>query len=55
MAGFSARHGYVAVTAPGVNLVAANPDGGYPQISSTSTSSAIVAGVAAWSGPGSRS
>ncbi|MFY9931879.1 MAG: S8 family serine peptidase, partial [Streptosporangiaceae bacterium] len=51
VAGFSARHGYVAVTAPGVNLVAANPDGGYPQISSTSTSSAIVAGVAAlvWS------
>ncbi len=51
VAGFSARHGYVALTAPGVDLVAASPDGGYPQISSTSSASAIVAGVAAlvWS------
>jgi hypothetical protein len=51
LASFSARHRYVALTAPGVDLVAAAPGGGYPQVSSTSSASAIVAGVAAliWS------
>jgi serine protease len=47
VASFSSRHSYVALTAPGVGLAAALPPGGYTRISSTSTSSGIVAGVAA--------
>ena len=47
LAPFSSRHSYVSLTAPGVGLMAAAPPGGYARISSTSTSSGIVAGVAA--------
>jgi hypothetical protein len=47
LAPFSSRHSYVSLTAPGVGLAAAFPPDGYAQISSTSTSSGIVAGVAA--------
>lgn len=38
---------YVAVTAPGVGIIAAAPDGGYETLSSSDMSSALVAGVAA--------
>ncbi len=47
VAPFSSRHSYVSLTAPGVGLAATVPPDGYTRISSTSTSSGIVAGVAA--------
>jgi hypothetical protein len=47
LAPFSSRHSYVSLTAPGVGLAAAVPPDDYAPISSTSTSSGIVAGVAA--------
>jgi hypothetical protein len=47
VAPFSSRHAYVSLTAPGVGLTAAAPPDGYARISSSSTSSGIVAGVAA--------
>src|SRR5215472_12180124 len=47
VAPFSSRRSYVSLTAPGVGLTAAFPPGGYTRVSSTSTSSGIVAGVAA--------
>ena len=47
LAPFSSRHSYVSLTAPGVDLMAAVPPDDYARISSTSTSSGIVAGVAA--------
>jgi len=46
-AAFSTRQPYVALTAPGVNLIAASPAAGYRTISTTDAASAIVAGVAA--------
>src|ERR1700730_14865785 len=47
VAPFSSRHAYVSMPAPGVGLAAAVPPDGYARISSSSTSSGIVAGVAA--------
>ena len=47
LAPFSSRHSYVTLTAPGVDLMAAIPPGGYAAISSTSASSGFVAGMAA--------
>ena len=47
VAPFSSRRPYVALTAPGVGLMSAVPPDGYALINSTSTSSGIVAGVAA--------
>ncbi len=47
LAPFSSKRSYVALTAPGADLMAATPPGGYAPISSTSTASGIVAGVAA--------
>jgi hypothetical protein len=47
LAPFSSRQSYASLTAPGVNLVSAAPPDGYGTISSTSTASGIVAGVAA--------
>ena len=47
VASFSSRDSYVSLAAPGAGLVAAVPPDGYARISSTSTSSGIVAGVAA--------
>ena len=47
LASFSSRQSYASLTAPGVSLVAATPPDGYGTISSTSTASGIVAGVAA--------
>ncbi len=47
LAPFSSRHSYVSLTAPGVSLMAAAPPDDYARISSTSTSSGIVAGLAA--------
>ena len=47
LAPFSSRHSYVSLTAPGVDLMAATPPDDYARISSTTTSSGIVAGVAA--------
>ena len=47
LASFSSRLSYASLTAPGVSLVAAAPPDGYDTISSTSTASGIVAGVAA--------
>ena len=47
LASFSSRDSYVSLAAPGVALTAAIPPDGYARISSTSTSSGIVAGVAA--------
>ena len=47
VAPFSSRHAYVSLTAPGVGLMAAVPPDRYARISSSSTSSGIVAGVAA--------
>ena len=47
VAPFSSRRPYVSLTAPGVGLMAAVPPDGYARINSTSTSSGIVAGVAA--------
>jgi len=47
LASFSSKRSYASLTAPGVSLVAAAPPDGYDTISSTSTASGIVAGVAA--------
>jgi hypothetical protein len=47
LASFSSKRSYASLTAPGVSLVAAAPPDGYGTISSTSTASGIVAGVAA--------
>jgi hypothetical protein len=47
LASFSSRRAYAALTAPGVDMVAAAPPGGYAPISTTCMSSGIVAGVAA--------
>jgi Subtilase family len=47
LASFSSRRSYASLTAPGVSLVAAAQPDGYDTISSTSTASGIVAGVAA--------
>ena len=47
LAPFSSRRSHASLTAPGVGLVAATPPDGYARISSTSTASGIVAGVAA--------
>ena len=47
LASFSGRRSHVSLTAPGVALTAATPPHDYARISSTSTSSGIVAGVAA--------
>jgi subtilisin family serine protease len=47
LASFSSRRSYASLTAPGVRLVTTAPPDGYGQISSTSTASGIVAGVAA--------
>jgi hypothetical protein len=47
VAPFSSRRSYVSLTAPGVGLATTVPPDGYTRISSTSTSSGIVAGVAA--------
>jgi hypothetical protein len=47
VAPFSSTHSYVSLTAPGVGLTAAIPPDGYAQLSSTSASGGIVAGVAA--------
>ena len=44
---FSIRQSYVALTAPGVNLITASPPSGYRNMSTTDAASAIVAGVAA--------
>jgi hypothetical protein len=47
LASFSSTRPYVSLTAPGVSLVVATPPDGHATISSTSTASGIVAGVAA--------
>jgi hypothetical protein len=47
LAPFSSKHSYVSLTAPGVDLMATTPPDDYARISSTSTSSGMVAGVAA--------
>jgi hypothetical protein len=47
LASFTSRRSYASLTAPGVSLVVAAQPDGYGTISSTSTSSGIVAGVAA--------
>jgi hypothetical protein len=47
LASFSSRQSYTSLTAPGVSLVAAAQPYGLDTISSTSTASGIVAGVAA--------
>ena len=47
LASFSSRRSYTSLTAPGVSLVVATPPAGYGTISSTSTASGIVAGLAA--------
>ena len=47
LASFSSRRSYPSLTAPGVSLVAATPPDGLGTISSTSTASGIVAGLAA--------
>ena len=47
LASFSSRRSDASLTAPGVSLVTAAPPTGYGAISSTSTASGIVAGVAA--------
>ncbi len=47
VASFSNRRSYVSLAAPGVGLMATIPPDGYARISSTSTSSGIVAGLAA--------
>ncbi len=44
---FSDRNSSVVISAPGVNIVGAGPDGSYLQASGTSPASAFVAGVAA--------
>lgn len=47
LASFSSRQSYTSLTAPGVSLVTAIQPAGYGTISSTSTASGIVAGLAA--------
>jgi subtilisin family serine protease len=47
LASFSSARSHAALAAPGVDLEVATPPDGYDQISSTSTASGIVAGVAA--------
>ncbi|HJY66047.1 MAG TPA: S8 family serine peptidase, partial [Streptosporangiaceae bacterium] len=47
LASFSSRRSYTWLTAPGVSLVTATPPAGYGTLSSTSTASGIVAGLAA--------
>ena len=47
LAPFSSRRSYTSLTAPGVSLVTASPPATYGIISSTSTASGIVAGLAA--------
>jgi serine protease len=47
LASFSSRRSNASLTAPGVSLVTAAPPTGYGALSSTSTASGIVAGVAA--------
>jgi hypothetical protein len=47
LASFSSKQSYTSLTAPGVSLVTATPPTGYGTISSTSTASGIVAGLAA--------
>ncbi len=47
LASFSSRRSYTSLTAPGVSLVVATPPDGYGTISSTTTASGIVAGLAA--------
>jgi serine protease len=47
LASFSSKRPYASLTAPGVSLITAAPPDGYGTISSTSTASGIVAGVAA--------
>ncbi|HEV2254366.1 MAG TPA: S8 family serine peptidase [Streptosporangiaceae bacterium] len=47
LASFSSRQSYTSLTAPGVSLVTAAPPAGYGTISSTTTASGIVAGLAA--------
>jgi len=47
LASFSAKRSYASLTAPGVDLVTAAPPDSFGMISSTSTASGIVAGVAA--------
>jgi subtilisin family serine protease len=47
LASFSSRRSYASLTAPGVSLVTATPPAGLGTISSTSTASGIVAGLAA--------
>ena len=47
LAPFSSRQSYTSLTAPGVGLVTATQPTGYGTISSTSTASGIVAGLAA--------
>jgi hypothetical protein len=47
LASFSSRQSYTSLTAPGVSLVTATQPAGYGTISSTSTASGIVAGLAA--------
>jgi hypothetical protein len=44
---FSSNQPYVTVTAPGVNVTAADAEGGYTSVSSTAAASAIVSGIAA--------
>ena len=44
---FSSQQPYVAITAAGVDVVAATASGGYQTMSSTSAASAMVAGIAA--------
>ena len=47
LASFSSRRSYPSLTAPGVSLVTAAPPDSFGTVSSTSTASGIVAGVAA--------
>jgi hypothetical protein len=46
-AAWSSHQGYVTLTAPGANVIAAAAGGGYQAVNSTSAASAIVAGIAA--------
>jgi hypothetical protein len=47
LASFSSKRSYASLTAPGVSLVIATPPAGLGTISSTSTASGVVAGLAA--------
>jgi type VII secretion-associated serine protease mycosin len=46
-AGFSNRHGYVSVAAPGVDIISADAGRSYVEGTGTSPSAALVAGIAA--------